>query len=314
MKIVHRPGNKHGNADAMSRLTELPKELCKQCKMPDNYMYQGPTEVDVPCMKEGQQDEKIQAVSDEEVLEVDIESESPNLFPNNGSNSGLDDSNVADGTPILRRGRKVNRPVPAKQRPRPKLNLNYATLRKEQEGDSVIGKILKLKESNAEKPENEIIAESPELKFWLSRWEILEVLEAFKNTNDPQPTSDTELESESGAELESGKNTKLGSGSSAELESGKDAELGSGSGAELGSGNDAELRSGTKSAIIINRNESRFGRSIKKTEKLKDYIQNLRMDDQKSVICRHCGKLFASVKSLKRHENQRHRNIVKVRK
>lgn len=38
------------------------------------------------------------------------------------------------------------------------------------------------------------------------------------------------------------------------------------------------------------------------------------MDDQKSVICRHCGKLFASVKNLKRHENQRHKNIVKVRK
>lgn len=92
-------------------------------------------------------------------------------------------------------------------------------------------------------------------------------LEAFKNTNDPQSTSDTELESESGAELESGKNTELGSGSSAELESGIDAELGSGSGAELRSGNEAELRSGTKSAIIINRNESRFGRSIKKPRK-----------------------------------------------
>lgn len=82
-------------------------------------MYQGPTKVDVPYMKEGQQDERIQAVSNEEVLEEDIESESPNLFPNNGSNSGLDDSNVADGMPILRRDRKVNRPVPAKQRPRP---------------------------------------------------------------------------------------------------------------------------------------------------------------------------------------------------
>lgn len=67
-------------------------------------MYQGPTEVDVPYMKEGQQDEKIQAVSDEEVLGEDTESESPNLFPNNGSNSGLDDSNVADGTPIFKKG------------------------------------------------------------------------------------------------------------------------------------------------------------------------------------------------------------------
>lgn len=75
MNIVHKPGNKHENADAMSRLTESPKEVCKQCKMPGNYMYQRPTEVDVPYMKEGQQDEKIQAVSDEEVLEEDKESE-----------------------------------------------------------------------------------------------------------------------------------------------------------------------------------------------------------------------------------------------
>lgn len=67
MKIVHRPGNRHGNADAMSRLTEIPNEVCKQCKMPSIFVYQGPTEVEVPYMKEGQQDEKIQAVSDEEV-------------------------------------------------------------------------------------------------------------------------------------------------------------------------------------------------------------------------------------------------------
>uniref|UniRef100_K1QKP2 Uncharacterized protein n=1 Tax=Magallana gigas TaxID=29159 RepID=K1QKP2_MAGGI len=38
------------------------------------------------------------------------------------------------------------------------------------------------------------------------------------------------------------------------------------------------------------------------------------MDDQESVICRHCAKILASVKNLKRHENQRHKNIVKVRK
>lgn len=73
-------------------------------------------------------------------------------------------------------GWKVNRPVPAQQRPRPKLNLNYATLRKEQEDDSLIGRILKLKERNANKPENDdIIAESPEFKILLSRWEMLEV-------------------------------------------------------------------------------------------------------------------------------------------
>lgn len=116
--------------------------------MTSNFVYQGPTEVDFLYMKEDQQDKKLQAVIDE-VLEEDTESVNPNFFPNNGSNSRLDDSNVADGTPILRRGRKVNRPVPAKQKPRPKLNLNYATLRK-----------------NVDKPEkDEIIAESPEFKF-----------------------------------------------------------------------------------------------------------------------------------------------------
>lgn len=65
-----------------------------------------------------------------------------------------------------------------------------------------------------------------------------------------------------------GKNAELESGSSAELGSGKDAELESESGAELGSGKDAELRSGIKSAIIINRNASRFEQSIKKTRKV----------------------------------------------
>lgn len=34
--VVHRPGKGHGNADAMSRLTELPKEVCKQCDMSSN--------------------------------------------------------------------------------------------------------------------------------------------------------------------------------------------------------------------------------------------------------------------------------------
>lgn len=100
----------------------------------------------------------------------DTESESPNLFPNIGSDSRLDDSNVSCGMPILRRDRNVNRPVLAKKS---KLHLNYtSTLRKGQENDAVIGKILMLKESNAYKP-NKKIAESPELKFW--GWEILEV-------------------------------------------------------------------------------------------------------------------------------------------
>lgn len=89
-------------------------------------------------------------------------------------------------------------------------------------------------------------------------------LEAFKNTNNQDreeqgPTSDTELESVLGAELRSDKDTELEPESGAELVSGKDA--------ELESGKNAELRPCTKSAIIVNRNASRFGRSITKTRK-----------------------------------------------
>lgn len=80
-------------------------------------------------MKEGYQHEKTQAVSDEEILEKGREHESPILFSNNGSNSGLHDSDVIDGTPILRRSRKVYRFVIAKQRSGPKLNLNYTNKR-----------------------------------------------------------------------------------------------------------------------------------------------------------------------------------------
>lgn len=87
----------------MSRLTELPKEASQQCKMPSDFVYPGPTEVDVPYMKEGQQDGQMQAVCDQEVLQKDTESKSPNLFPNNESYTftGRHDSNVSDGTFIF---------------------------------------------------------------------------------------------------------------------------------------------------------------------------------------------------------------------
>lgn len=84
-------------------------------------------------------------------------------------------SSISGETP-LRRGRKVNRPQAAKQKPEPKLCIKYATLRKEQEDDNILGKMLKLKEEGAEKPQNpDITAESSEFKFWIARWEILEI-------------------------------------------------------------------------------------------------------------------------------------------
>ena len=51
MKIEHRPGKKHGNADAMSRLKIENGDVCKQCEMPWDYVYQGPKCVEVENMK-----------------------------------------------------------------------------------------------------------------------------------------------------------------------------------------------------------------------------------------------------------------------
>lgn len=97
------------------------------------------------------------------------------MSPNNRDDSGPMHSRIP-GETQMKRGRKINRPQAAKQKPEPKLSINYATLRKEQEDDSILGKKLKLKEEGAEKPQNfDITAESPEFKFWIARWEILEI-------------------------------------------------------------------------------------------------------------------------------------------
>lgn len=175
MKIVHRPGSSHGNADAMSRLTGPESEICQQCKMPRDYQYDGPEEVIIECRKEGADDQQIQTISDEDISDNDAEFEGPSMSPNNGDDSGPMNSSIS-GETQMRRGRKINRPQAAKQKPEPKLSINYATLQKEQEDDSILGKIFKLKEEGAEKPQNsDITAESPEFKFWIARWEILEI-------------------------------------------------------------------------------------------------------------------------------------------
>jgi hypothetical protein len=142
--------------------------------MPKDYQYKAPEEVINESMKEGTDNEQIQTIGDEDVSDEDIEFEGPIMSPLDGDNIGPMNSSVSGET--LKKGRKVNRPQPAKPRAKPKLNLDYTTLRKEQEDDLVLGKILKLKEADSAKPQSaDITAESSEFKFWVARWEILEI-------------------------------------------------------------------------------------------------------------------------------------------
>ncbi|CAC5386308.1 unnamed protein product [Mytilus coruscus] len=95
---------------------------------------------------------------------------------NSGDMDGQQDCSVPGEIPIVRRGRRPNRPPPARRKPPPKIGLDITSMRQQQEEDDIMGEILKLKIENAEKPSTtEISSKSKEFKFWISRWELLEV-------------------------------------------------------------------------------------------------------------------------------------------
>ena len=179
MKIVHRPGVRHGNADALSRIITSTSDICKQCKMPWDYEYQGPEEVEIIEMQEGDGIKLKNKVLEGQSIGgvTDKSPESPTMSSNNsGDMDGQLDCSIPGEIPIVRRGRKPNRPPPARRKPLPKIALDITSMRQQQEEDDIMGEILKLKIENAEKPSTtEISSKSKEFKFWISRWELLEV-------------------------------------------------------------------------------------------------------------------------------------------
>jgi hypothetical protein len=60
------------------------------------------------------------------------------------SNFNEPESDHSGESPVLKRGRKRNRPLPAKQKPRPPIQLNLESIREKQETDDILSKILKL--------------------------------------------------------------------------------------------------------------------------------------------------------------------------
>ncbi|CAC5398972.1 unnamed protein product [Mytilus coruscus] len=72
--------------------------------------------------------------------------ESPTMSSNNsGDMDGQQDCSIPGEIPIVRRGRRPNRPPPARRKPPPKIGLDITSMRQQQEEDDIMGEILKLK-------------------------------------------------------------------------------------------------------------------------------------------------------------------------
>ena len=167
--IVHRPGLKHKNADFMSRVVRGDAILCKQCEM--------------LLEKQGGSQEKSELDNDhEDVLNIanlyvvsDEEMESDVEESGQVQTSGADQETTV-GKRKRKRGRIANRPAQASAKPRPETELTVQALRELQVNDSDLNFIIQLKESDSEKPVwAAIVNKSPEIKYWIARWELLYV-------------------------------------------------------------------------------------------------------------------------------------------
>ena len=84
---------------------------------------------------------------------------------------------VQEEQPRPARGRRPNMPNPAKQTPSSNIDLSLEAVRGQQLDDECLSKVIKLKTENSLKPSRDVIAhQSPEFKFWISRWELLEIV------------------------------------------------------------------------------------------------------------------------------------------
>ena len=137
-EIVHRPGLKHGNADAMSRLVKGDQAICRQCEMPWS------DSSEVPSGNYFLENSEMQINLD--VLE-------------NSEDESSDGDNTGDKTPETqlpqrkkqKPGRKINKPLTRQATDFAKKDLDLETLKKAQSEDVSISFILNLKKNGQEK-------------------------------------------------------------------------------------------------------------------------------------------------------------------
>lgn len=158
-KIEHRAGKRHGNADALSRVSC--EVNCRQCKREKN---------------EGTENQKYTHVSELRNTSTYNSTEVDNHVFNISAlfNDSIDSEKVSDCAIIspLKKNR-TNRPMRAKIRKQPDEPLNRANIREKQQNDPGMRVILRWMEKNEKPPLSTVSGENFECKFWYSRWDLL---------------------------------------------------------------------------------------------------------------------------------------------
>ena len=172
-KIVHRPGTKHGNADALSRIVVNDQEFCKQCNLPWNYVYHDIKDI-CDSVKPSDNSNRMNL--------TDLKCE-PSDITHSQIISAIDE-NVTDevNSEDLRtkRGPKRNAPLRAKGRKKPAMDISPEAIYRMQADDPDLGPVLKFKEDSEEKPTiDSIVHLSQNTKFWISRWNLLKVINSM---------------------------------------------------------------------------------------------------------------------------------------
>ena len=172
-QIQHRVGKRHGNADALTRMSSG-DNTCKQCKRDvtkdtSDRIYRNSDEL--RNTENCEESDKYCAESDKsDICAID------SLFSD--ISVVTDVLSDDDDIPVTKRSkRKVNRPPRAKSRKTPDESLNLENIRQFQLSDEGIAPILRLKEDpDCQKPPIDSISrQSFEYKFWYSRWDLLSV-------------------------------------------------------------------------------------------------------------------------------------------
>ena len=186
-RIFHRPGIRHANADAVSIITPE-QNVCKQCKRSlteeSNYT---PFESHVNSLRNNDTDNEGDNACETLVCAVDGDKNVTGMSSDKRCNKLLDfdvciidpENQVelnADHKKKKKRGRKSNIPPPAKPKSVPDIEISPDVINRHQLEDKVIGEIFRKKLESADRPTIDSMSDkSPELKFWLARWNLLEV-------------------------------------------------------------------------------------------------------------------------------------------